>query len=112
MLRHLFLHYPEDERVHRLTYQQFLVGTEIMVVPVLDRDRREVDAYFPREEGRPWRHIWSGRLFEDPSGCCLNPRRGFEARVEAPLGFPAVFVRDGSPVGDEFLKNLRDLNVT
>ncbi|CAA7408922.1 unnamed protein product [Spirodela intermedia] len=112
VLRHLFLHYPEDERVHSLTYQQFMVGTEIMVVPVMDRDKREVDAYFPRGDGRPWRHIWSGRLFEDPSGCCLNPRRGFEARVEAPLGFPAVFVRHGSPVGEEFLKNLRDLNIT
>ncbi|CAA6671797.1 unnamed protein product [Spirodela intermedia] len=102
VLRHLFLHYPEDERVHSLTYQQFLVGTEIMGSGRL----------LPRGDGRPWRHIWSGRLFEDPSGCCLNPRRGFEARVEAPLGFPAVFVRHGSPVGEEFLKNLRDLNIT
>ncbi|XP_078428763.1 uncharacterized protein LOC144701004 isoform X1 [Wolffia australiana] len=99
VVRHLFLHYPEDERVHRLSYEQFLVGTEIMVAPVLDQGRREVEVYFPRGDGRPWRHVWSGRLLRS------------EARVEAPLGYPAVFVRDGSPVGDEFLKNLGVLRI-
>ncbi|OMO50813.1 Glycoside hydrolase, family 31 [Corchorus capsularis] len=37
--RHLFLHYPDDEHVQRLSYQQFLVGSEILVVPVLDKGR-------------------------------------------------------------------------
>uniref|UniRef100_A0A803MJ63 Alpha-glucosidase n=1 Tax=Chenopodium quinoa TaxID=63459 RepID=A0A803MJ63_CHEQI len=39
--RHLFLHYPEDEYVQTLTYQQFLVGSEILVAPVLDKGKRE-----------------------------------------------------------------------
>ncbi|RWW00876.1 hypothetical protein GW17_00036127 [Ensete ventricosum] len=45
--RHLFLHYPDDKHVHSLTYQQFLVGTDILVVPVLDKAKKEVKAYFP-----------------------------------------------------------------
>ncbi|KAI4330310.1 hypothetical protein MLD38_028608 [Melastoma candidum] len=52
--RHLFLHYPDDDKVHKLSYQQFLVGTEILVVPVLDKGKNKVKAYFPIGEERPW----------------------------------------------------------
>ena len=88
-MRHLFLHYPDDEIVQDLTYQQFLVGSEIMVAPVLDQGRNDVRVYFPGGEVMPWRHIWSGKLFGGGYG-------GFKSRVEAPLGYPAVFVRVGS----------------
>ncbi|PAN31418.1 hypothetical protein PAHAL_5G418100 [Panicum hallii] len=102
--RHLFLHYPADERVQALTYQQFLVGTEMLVVPVLDKGRSAVTAYFPAGAGA-WRHVWTG----DEYGA--GAQGGFEAEVQAPVGYPAVFVRVGSPVGERFLTNLRDLKV-
>ncbi|GLT88090.1 hypothetical protein SLE2022_061300 [Rubroshorea leprosula] len=100
--RHLFLHYPHDDKVHRLSYQQFLVGTEILVVPVLDKGKKDVKAYFPTGEACPWQHIWTGRLYKKP-GC--------EVWVEALLGYPAVFVKVGSIVGETFLENLRNLNI-
>ncbi|KAJ1283253.1 hypothetical protein BS78_03G114400 [Paspalum vaginatum] len=102
--RHLFLHYPADERVQALTYQQFLVGTEMLVVPVLDKGRSKVTAYFPAGAGA-WRHVWTGDEYGGGVG------RGFEAEVEARVGYPAVFVRAGSPVGERFVTNLRDLLV-
>ncbi|KAG2587904.1 hypothetical protein PVAP13_5NG178300 [Panicum virgatum] len=102
--RHLFLHYPADERVQAMTYQQFLVGTEMLVVPVLDKGRSAVTAYFPAGAGA-WRHVWTG----DEYGATAHG--GFEAEVQAPVGYPAVFVRAGSPVGDRFLSNLRGLKV-
>ncbi|KAK4412844.1 hypothetical protein Salat_2931600 [Sesamum alatum] len=46
--RHLFLHYPGDEYAQRLTYEQFLVGTEMLVVPVLDKGKEVVKGLFPR----------------------------------------------------------------
>ncbi|OWM85481.1 hypothetical protein CDL15_Pgr019105 [Punica granatum] len=98
--RHMFLHYPDDENVQGFTYQQFLVGTEILVVPVLDKGKNNVKAYFPKGETCSWKHIWTGNLY-----------RNQEARVEAPIGYPAVFVKDGSTVGETFLKNLRDLKI-
>lgn len=88
--------------MHRLSYQQFLVGTEILVVPVLDKGKNKVKAYFPFGEDRPWLHIWTGRIYSD---------QGSESWVEAPLGYPAVFVKAGSTVGETFLKNLRDRNL-
>ncbi|KAK7840700.1 alpha-xylosidase 1 [Quercus suber] len=100
--RHLFLHYPEDEHVHHLSYQQFLVGTEILVVPVLDKGKKNVKVYFPVGESSNWQHIWTGKLFTE---------QGCEAWVEAPIGYPAVFVKAGSIIGETFVKNLRDLEI-
>ncbi|XP_018850947.2 sulfoquinovosidase-like [Juglans regia] len=100
--RHLFLHYPEDDHVHSLIYQQFLVGTEILVVPVLDKGKKNVKVYFPVGERCDWQHIWTGKLFRE---------QGCEASVEAPIGYPAVFVKTGSTIGETFIKNLRDFNI-
>uniref|UniRef100_A0A1D1Y4N6 Alpha-glucosidase yihQ n=1 Tax=Anthurium amnicola TaxID=1678845 RepID=A0A1D1Y4N6_9ARAE len=109
--RHLFLHYPDDEHVHGLTYQQFLVGTEILVVPVLDKGKKKVKAYFPLGDGCPWQHVWSGKLFGESSDCDSNTQQGLEAWLDAPIGYPAVFIKHGSPVGETFVQNLRDLNL-
>ncbi|EMS48824.1 Alpha-glucosidase yihQ [Triticum urartu] len=101
--RHLFLHYPEDRRVQELTYQQFLVGTEMMVVPVLDKGRTAVTAYFPTSDGGSWRHVWTGEEFggghRSGHGSVGEATvHGFQAEVTADVGCPAVFVRVGSPV--------------
>ncbi|XP_057547685.1 uncharacterized protein LOC130826148 isoform X2 [Amaranthus tricolor] len=102
--RHLFLHYPEDEYVQTLTYQQFLVGSEILVAPVLDKGKKEAKVYFPlkEDESCSWIHIWTGKEYT-----CT----GTEARVDAPLGYPAVFVKSGSLIAETFLQNLRDLDI-
>ncbi|KAG6690960.1 hypothetical protein I3842_10G039800 [Carya illinoinensis] len=100
--RHLFLHYPEDENVHSLSYQQFLVGTEILVAPVLDKGKKNVKVYFPVGERCDWQHVWTGKLYRG---------QGCEAWVDAPIGYPAVFVKTGSTIGKTFVKNLRDFNI-
>lgn len=98
--RHLFLHYPEDDYVHQLTYQQFLVGSEILVAPVLDKGKKDAKVYFPFGESCSWVHIWTGKQYAS---------LGAETRIEAPVGYPAVFVKSGSIIGQIFLKNLEEL---
>ncbi|XP_028766663.1 uncharacterized protein LOC114724474 [Neltuma alba] len=100
--RHLFLHYPSDEHVHQLSYQQFMVGSEILVVPVLDKGIKKVKAYFPVEETSSWQHIWTGKVFFE---------KGSEAWVEAPIGYPAVFIKVGSLIGETFLQNLKSFGI-
>ncbi|OIW15479.1 hypothetical protein TanjilG_32883 [Lupinus angustifolius] len=95
--RHLFLHYPKDENVHHLSYEQFLVGSEFLVVPVLDKGKKKVKAYFPLGESSSWLHIWTRKVFS---------KQGIEEWVDAPIGYPAVFVKVGSPVGETFINNL------
>ncbi|KAH7677316.1 Alpha-glucosidase protein [Dioscorea alata] len=111
VVRHLFLHYPNDEHVHSLSYQQFLVGSEFLVVPVLDRGKKEVKAYFPMSGGDLWQHVWTGRVYRKPLDYSEKNQQGFEAWVDAPIGYPAVFVKLGSSIGETFLRNLRDLNI-
>lgn len=100
--RHLFVHYPEDEYVLTLSHQQFLVGSEILVVPVLDKGKNNVKAYFPLGESSSWQHIWTGELYTKP-GC--------EVKVDAPVGYPAVFIKVGSIVGETFVRNLKNYNI-
>ena len=88
--------------MHQLSYQQFLVGSEILVVPVLDKGLKKVKAYFPLGEKCSWLHIWTGEVFS---------KQGSEAWIEAPVGFPAVFVKVGSLVGETFMKNLSRLSI-
>lgn len=85
-----------------MNHDQFLVGTEILVVPVLDKGKKKVRSYFPVSEINAWQHIWTGKLFT---------RQDSDVWIDAPIGYPAVFVKTGSIVGDSFLQNLRNSKV-
>ncbi|KAA0025932.1 sulfoquinovosidase-like isoform X1 [Cucumis melo var. makuwa] len=100
--RHLFVHYPEDEYVLTLGHQQFLVGSEILVVPVLDKGKNYVKAYFPLDDSSSWQHIWTGEVYA---------KLGCEIKVDAPVGYPAVFIKVGSIVGETFIRNLKMFNI-
>ncbi len=90
VVRHPFIHYPDDPEVYGLRYQ-FMVGTEFMVAPVLDRGAESVEVYLPA--GR-WVHLWTGEVYG--SG---GTGTGVYETVEAPVGEPAVFYREGSEAG-------------
>eukprot|EP00897_Mesotaenium_endlicherianum_P006146 jgi/Mesen1/555/ME000105S10728 len=104
VVRHLFLHYPKDRQVLKLVYQQFLVGSELLVAPVLDPGHTRVLVYFP--PGEEWEHVWTGAKYGSLAGT-----RGLRVRVPAPLGQPAVFFRTNSRVGLQFRANLKEHGV-
>jgi alpha-glucosidase (family GH31 glycosyl hydrolase) len=84
VVRHPFIHYPDDPEVYDLEYQ-FMVGRRFMVAPMLDPGRRTVEVYLPA--GR-WVHLWSGKRYG-------SAERGVYEIVQAPIGEPAVFYRRG-----------------
>jgi alpha-glucosidase (family GH31 glycosyl hydrolase) len=94
IVRHPFVHYPRDPEVYGLDYQ-FMVGSELMVAPVLDPGEDTVEVYLPA--GR-WIHLWSGREYGSPEGV-------YET-VRAPIGDPAVFYKEGSDAGRLFQEEL------
>jgi len=98
VVRHLFLHYPDDPTVYDITWEEFLVGPELLAAPVLDPGRDEVEVYLPR--GR-WVHLWTGEVY-GPSG----GEHGVRVTVPAPLSQPAVFYLEGSAAGEELVGNL------
>lgn len=91
LMRHPWLHYPDDERFHSMTYQQMMLGADIMVVPVSDPGKTHVSAYLPDDgPNEKWEHFWTGKVYA----------KGDHA-VPAPLGEPAFFVRPDSAVKRE-----------
>src|SRR5215211_6660588 len=95
VVRHPFVHYPHDPEVYGLDYQ-FMVGPDFMVAPVLDPGEEEVEVYLPAGH---WVHLWSGRRYGSPT-------EGVYETVDAPIGEPAVFYREGSEAGLRFREEL------
>ncbi len=96
VVRHLWLEYPGDPNVLDLD-DHLMLGSELLVVPVTHAGATAADVYFPA--GR-WVHVWSGQVFGSST-------RGTHVSVPAPIGEPAVFHREGSAVGEQFVANLR-----
>ena len=99
LVRHPFLHYPNDPNTHALRYQ-FLLGQDLMVAPVVDKGVASVEVYFP--VGSDWVDLWSGA----DAG-----KAGEWVRMPAPLSKPAVFLRKGSPSIEIITGGLRSVGV-
>lgn len=82
VMRPLMLEYPDDPQTHGRG-DQFLVGTGLLVAPVLNEAATSRDVYFPKGE---WIDFHTGARLEG----------GKTHRVEAPLHRLPVFVRAGS----------------
>ena len=96
VVRHPFIHYPNDPNVYNLSYQQFMLGSEFMVAPVLDHETSEVQVYLPA--GR-WVHLWSGQVYGNDAGTTV--------KVAAPLGEPAVFYKENSAQAQAVVTKLK-----
>lgn len=99
--RHLFLNYPSDPETLSINYEEFMVGSEFVVAPVLDKGKNEATVYLPAGK---WKHLWTGKEYGDE-------KKGVRVDVEAPVGKPAVFYKPGSKVAEEFINNLKMLKV-
>ncbi len=99
VVRHLFLHYPDDPNTHALRYQ-FLLGPDLLVAPVLDKGADTVDVYFP--VGSVWTDLWTGVQAGETGDWNTMP---------APLGKPAVFLRKGAASADQIVSGLKSVGV-
>ncbi|AYV54788.1 alpha-glucosidase [Leptospira kmetyi] len=79
VVRPLYLHYANDNRTHSIQ-REFLLGEDLLVLPVLEKGESSVSGYLPEGE---WEHLWTGKTFLGKS----------EVDVEAPLGAPAIFLK-------------------
>lgn len=101
VVRPLFIHYPDDEAVYAISYQEFLVGPDLLVAPTLDPGQDTARVYLPAGQ---WIHVWSGKAYR-------SPYKGQWVSVPAPMGEPAVFVKEGIEDGQIFMQNLRETGV-
>lgn len=95
LLRWPWLHEPALAGPVAPALQQFLLGPDLMVAPVLEPGVVQRSVHLP--PGR-WTHVWSGRT------------GGGDRQVwPAPLGSPPAFVREGSAAAAELLPCVREL---
>ena len=80
--RPLLMEYPGDDAAWGVE-DQFLVGSDLLVAPVIARSARSRDVYLPA--GERWVDLWSGRVHAG----------GRSIAVDAPLGTLPLFLRDG-----------------
>jgi alpha-glucosidase len=103
VVRHMWLHYPDDETAHE-TDDQFMLGSSILVAPILEKCGlwawcvSERDVYLPEGE---WTHLWTGDIVEGPASL----------RLESPLQQPPVFYRNDDPEAHEAVETLRSFDV-
>ncbi|MBO0902861.1 alpha-glucosidase [Jiella sonneratiae] len=81
--RPLFFHHEEDRRCFEV-FDAYLFGRDMLVAPVWKAGETRWTTYLP--QGETWVHLWSGETFAG----------GGEVTVEAPIGAPPVFWRQGS----------------
>lgn len=95
VVRHPFIHYPDDPEVWKITYQEFMLGADFIIAPVTDEGADTVKVYLPAGE---WVHAWSGETYLG----------GQYVATAAPLGQPAVFYAKGSAWGEAFIRTLKN----
>jgi len=86
LVRHTFLEYPDDPNTRKLQ-RQFMLGSEVIVAPVLHPNTTTVEVYLPQGSGT-WTHAWSGTRYAG----------GHTVLVKAPLGEPGLFYKTPSAV--------------
>ncbi|MCA1614707.1 MAG: DUF4968 domain-containing protein [Acidobacteria bacterium] len=85
VMRPLWFEYPEDQRTYTIE-DQYLVGRDLLVAPVVREGATKRGVYFPK--GEDWVDWWTGRRY----------RGGQDAEVEAPLDRLPLFARAGAAV--------------
>lgn len=93
VMRALYLHHPQDKNTWQLRHQ-FLLGQDVLVLPVVKPGSRHVRGYFPSGS---WVHLLTGETVQG----------GQFLKVSAPLGQPAAYVRADSPWKDPLLTAIR-----
>lgn len=95
VVRPLLLHYPNDPHVSALK-DEFMLGSELLVAPVLTPGSRSRRLYLPAGQ---WIHLWSQKKWGEA-------QQGRWVQVDAPLGAPPAFYRQGSLVGQKLYRDL------
>lgn len=82
--RPLFMEFPDDEETY-LIQDEFMLGSSILVAPVLEKSENKRHVYLPYENGEKieWENWWSGEILE--SGHHL---------VDSPLDTLPLFLRE------------------
>ena len=87
-MRPLFIVAPEEDRAYDHKQYSFMLGSDMLVAPVVTQGSTERRVWLPEDE---WIHLWTGEKYT-----------GGEYTVSAPIGQPPVFYREKSAFAELF----------
>lgn len=97
--RHLFLQFPNDANTYNLSFEEFMVGNELLVAPVMNPNTTSISVYLPAGK---WENLWTGNVINST---------GQTFQINGLNNKAAVFFQQGSAVGNQFKQNLIDAGV-
>ncbi|WP_249226561.1 TIM-barrel domain-containing protein [Alicyclobacillus mengziensis] len=97
--RPLFFNYPDDPQTYDITYQEFMMGRDVLIAPITKPGVTKVRVYLPHGS---WVHLWDHKTYDVTKGTYVE--------VSAPIGKPAVFYRAASSVANQFQRALSDIS--
>jgi len=97
--RHLFLQFPNDANTYNLSFEEFMVGNELLVAPVMNPNTTSISVYLPAGK---WENLWTGNVINST---------GQTFQINGLNNKAAVFFQQGSAVGNQFKQNLIDAGI-
>ena len=91
------MHYPDNSECRKLSWQQYLLGTELLIAPVTKKNAETKKIYLPRGQ---WTDVWTEEIY-DSEGEYITKQ--FKA------GEPPAFVKTGSKTGRRIIENLKEI---
>jgi alpha-glucosidase len=88
VMRPLWYESPDDTRTYLIS-DEYMVGSDVLVAPVVKEGMRNRDVYLPT--GSAWINWWTGERFEG----------GRQINVQAPLNQLPLFVRAGAIIATQ-----------
>jgi len=94
IVRHPYLNFPDDSNTFDIKYQ-FMLGEDLLVLPILDKGETKVEGYFPKGK---WKHLFTGEILDG----------GKRHTIKAPLGQPAAFVRENGEWSEKIYLSVKN----
>jgi alpha-glucosidase len=97
IVRPLFMHYPDDPECRKLSWQQYLLGTELLIAPVTKKNADTKKIYLPRGQ---WTDIWTQKVYDSKGEYIIKQFKS---------GEPPAFAKTGSETGEKIIRNLNKI---
>jgi alpha-glucosidase (family GH31 glycosyl hydrolase) len=97
--RAMYLEFPYDTNTLKISYEQFMLGSEFIVAPILDKNVQTKNVYLP---AGIWKELWSGMDYNS-TGQWVT----FSDRTDKPV----VLYRPESSTAKIFKDNLQELGI-
>lgn len=99
IIRPMFLVFENDNECYKIEYEQFMLGEDFLIAPVLDKGHRRKKVYLPQGT---WIDLWSGQKIKSD---------GRYYKFESPIEKIPVFYLENSKYGPQIAEKVKMITV-